>query len=57
MRKTQICQVGQMLNREERFSSCGQVNACGFLPYYPEFKKDFICSIKEKILEALEDEA
>jgi len=28
------------LNDEARFSSCGQANAPGFLPYYFEFKKD-----------------
>jgi len=30
-----------MLNKVERFSSCGQANARGFLPYDPEFKKEF----------------
>ena len=49
-----------MLNKEERFSSCGQANASGFLPYLPEFKKDFICfrnKNRRRILEAFKDKA
>ena len=30
-----------MLNKVERFSSCRQANARGFLPYNAEFKKEF----------------
>jgi len=29
-----------MLNKVERVSLCGQVNARGFLPYNPELKKE-----------------
>jgi len=34
------CWAGQMLNKVERFSLCGQANTRGFLPYNPELKKE-----------------